>query len=253
MRCNSQEALRERDQWGFVAELEPQARVEWSRRLRWVKLVERLGRAGRLGDDDRCVARHLLVPRDPAAHGVSWCEAWERYVVAVNRYGRPKRVVPDLPAHAEMLQELGGNVLCLSPGVDWFLRRPLAHFGALDLFFSHLRDLGRDADAGRCNLPLHLLSRFGLAPQDIVDGSCLDQPGYVELMRYWLDHYLPQLRAEAAEFTGMRDLPAPLARLRDASTRRHARVERVFRAARYDFRLAEAAYFAELEQPTAAA
>src|SRR5687768_2889229 len=66
--------------------------------------------------------------------GVTWREAWRRYIGAAHKYHQPGSRLFSLAEHHEMLLELGGNLFCLFPEVDWSMRRCIAHFGALDLF-----------------------------------------------------------------------------------------------------------------------
>ncbi len=67
------------------------------------------------------------------------------------------------------------------------------------------------------------------ASGNFADASYRYHAGYAALLRFWLDRYLPTLRAEAAEFCQMTDLADPLRQLRDACMRHHARIERLFR------------------------
>jgi phytoene synthase len=242
------DGLKDHDNLHFLCELEPAARADFRRRLQWVRLVDRLAEERLLYGDPDDLAEHFIVPREPAEFGVSWCEAWQRYVIAVNRYHRPKTLVPDLAAHQQMLLELSGNIFCLLPEVDWSLRRAIAHFGALDQFFNNLRDLDEDAEQNLCHFPLETLAHFGLVPGDIVDKSCLGRWGYFAMIEFWLEEYLPKLRHEAAEFTNWRGLPRSLELMRESCLRRYARIERVFRACEYDFVAARAAYWSEVER-----
>jgi farnesyl-diphosphate farnesyltransferase len=61
-----------------------------------------------------------------------------------------------------------------------------------------LRDCGKDLRIGRCYLPVAMLDRFGLSPQDLlVQGNSLRaQPLLFELVRMTLDHF-----REAIEYT----------------------------------------------------
>jgi phytoene/squalene synthetase len=131
--------------------------------------------------------------------------------------------------------------------VDWSIRRSIAHFGALEQFFTQLSELNRDLHHGRCHLPLHVLATFGLAPQDLLSESCRRSRRYVAMMRYWLDHYLPTLRFEAAEFAQLEDLPRALRLMRDACLQRQARIEKVFRECRFDFVASEVLYWSQVE------
>lgn len=222
------------DSWGWLSRLEPVARADWRGRLDWVASIDRLAQAEELDQCAESLGYHYLVPRSPQGLGVSWCEAWRRYVVAARRYYRPKAIVPDIAAHHEMLLELGGNIFCLLPEVDWSWRRSIAHLGALDRYFVQLRDVSLDARQARCHFPLDTLSSFGFAPQDLADRRCLSGPAYRELMHFWLDEYLPSLRCEAAEFNQAQGLPRALRLLRDECARRHGALERALREACFD-------------------
>ena len=61
-----------------------------------------------------------------------------------------------------------------------------------------LRDCGKDLRIGRCYLPVTLLDRFGLTPQDLLlpSNSRRAQPLLFELIRMTLDHF-----REAVEYT----------------------------------------------------
>jgi farnesyl-diphosphate farnesyltransferase len=61
-----------------------------------------------------------------------------------------------------------------------------------------LRDCGKDLRIGRCYLPVTLLDRFGLSPQDLLlpSNSRRAQPLLFELIRMTLDHF-----REAVEYT----------------------------------------------------
>ena len=241
-------SLKDHDNLSWLYEVDPRSRADWRRRLQWVKLVDRLAEEALLHGDTETLAHHVGVPRHPAEFGVSWCEAWQNYVVAVNRYYQPKTIVPSLEAHQEMLLELSGNIFCLFPEVDWSIRRSIAHFGALDQFFSNLRDLNEDAEQNLCHFPLDVLTRFGLTPQDIANKSCLSKPAYLGILHFCLDDYLPRLRMEAAEFAQLQGLPRALRLMRACCLRRHERIERLFRESGFDFVRADSAYWSEVDR-----
>ncbi|MGF6721692.1 farnesyl-diphosphate farnesyltransferase [Paraburkholderia sp. GAS41] len=54
-----------------------------------------------------------------------------------------------------------------------------------------LRDCGKDLRIGRCYLPVEMLDRFGLSPQDLLEpgNSLRARPLLVELVRLTLDHF----------------------------------------------------------------
>src|SRR5678815_2764310 len=82
--------LEDCDRFGWLLELQPAARAEWRARLQWVSLVDFMAEERLLLGDEASLANHFVVPRDPRSLGVSWCEAWQRYVLAVRRYLQPK-------------------------------------------------------------------------------------------------------------------------------------------------------------------
>lgn len=245
-RDGANESLKSYDDLSWLYQVEPMSRADWLRRLVWVRLVVQLAEERLLVADPQSLANHFLVPRHPADFGVSWCEAWQRYVVAVHKYHEPKATLPNLAAHTQSLLELSGNIFCLYPEVDWSLRRSIAHFGALDQYFNNLRDLKTDSQQGRCHFPLDVLARFGLEPEHLANPGCRTTPEYAALMRFWLNEYLPTLVLEAAEFRNMKGLPKALRLLRTSCLRRHARVERVFRQSSFDFVKADVAYWSEV-------
>lgn len=134
----------------------------------------------------------------------------------------------------EMLLEVGGTLYCVLPEVDWYLRRAIAHFGALDQYFEDLRELVEEGRLTSCHFPVDVLARFGVTPRDFVDGRWCYRSECAAFMSFWLDHHLPTLRREAQEFIGMKSLPSPLAALRKACLRRHRRIERILRELAFD-------------------
>ncbi len=203
-----------------------QAQVDFAQRLHWISLVDHVAWEGLLDQGGESLDRHQLLPRRPADLGVAWCEAWQGYLTAAARYHRPFVAAASFQAHCEQLLDLGGNALCLMPGVDWLLRRSIAHFGALHLFFESLWALPRDLEQGRCAFPASL-----------IEGG---------FSAFWLDQYLSVLRHEAREFIEMPGLPEPLALLRQVCLERQALIERHLRAADFDFERAHRGYASEL-------
>jgi hypothetical protein len=158
----------------------------------------------------------------------------QSYLTAVARHREPRATIAHLDAHAEMLLDLGGNLFCLLPEVDWYLRRSIAHFGALDQYFEELRELVEEGRLTRCHFPVDVLARFSVRPRDFVEGRWCYRAECAAFMRYWLDRYLPTLRREAQEFIAMESLPPPLAALRKSCLRRHRRIERILRESAFD-------------------
>jgi len=88
------------------------------------------------------------------------------------------------------------------------LRRGV-RFGKALQMTNVLRDCGKDLRIGRCYLPVEMLDRFGLTPQDLLEpaNSLRAQPLLFELVRLTLDHF-----REAVDYTLA--LPAFAVRLR---------------------------------------
>jgi hypothetical protein len=241
------EGLKAHDDWGWLDELEQGARSDWLRRLQWVDRVDRLAVEEPLPQEAESFANHFILPCDPLDLGVIWRDAWRRYIEAAHRH-RHQATVATLATHQAMLVELSGNLFCLFPGVDFCTRRSIVHFGALDRFFTNLRDLGQGLRRGVQYFPTALLKQFGLRARDLVSRGLRSKPGYLALMRFWLDEYLPILRLEAAEFSHLKELPTGLRRMRSACLQRHARIESSLRECSLDFRRADAAYWREVER-----
>lgn len=178
-------------------------------------------------------SRHYRAWRKPSALGVVSSEAWHGYLKAVARYETPQPSVPNLDIHQDMLLELGGNLFCLLPEVDWQLRRSIAHFGALHQYFEDLRELVEEGRMLRCRFPQDVMARFGVTASDFSQQRWSYRADCAAFMSFWLDEYLPTLRHEAEEFISMKRLPQSLVSLRQACLRRHQRIERILREAAF--------------------
>jgi len=174
-------------------------------------------------------SRHYRSWRKPSDLGVVSCEAWQGYLRAVARYENPPASIPSLEVHNDRLLELGGNLFCLLPEVDWHLRRSIAHFGALHQYFEDLRALVEDGRLLHCHFPVDVMDRFGVTASDFSEGRWSYRADCAAFMSFWLDDYLPKLRQEAEEFMNMKRLPQSLATLRQACLRRHERIEGILR------------------------
>ncbi len=242
------ERLKDHDDLAWLEELDDGPRAEWLRRRQWLQKVDRLAVEEPLATDAESFANHYILPCDPLDMGVTWREAWRGYISAAHRYHQPGPRILSLAEHHEMLLELGGHQFCLLPCVDFSLRRAIAHFGALDRFFTNLRDLSQDPARGVYHFPIKVLKRFGVRPRDLASRTKRNQPEYQALMKFWLDDYLSVLRLEAAEFSHMPALSDPLRSMRRACLRRHARIEAAYRECWLDFERAGAAYWLEVDR-----
>ena len=99
--------LEAQDELSVLSGIDPSDRADFERRFEWVKLVERLAWQGLLQGDPETLAHHYLIPRRPAELGVSWCEAWQNYLVAAQR---PRNPLPIALAAAPASYSSGVNV-----------------------------------------------------------------------------------------------------------------------------------------------
>jgi 15-cis-phytoene synthase len=246
------DALKDFDNAGFVAELPGPVRKAWVERIRAIRVADRIAedRARRGGlhlvQDDG-----LSQAFDGAAPEV--LEAWDRYLDGLAAYhGREVRVTT-LADHGAMLDRLSGSLLQLVP----FLRpahfEAVRAFGVLDQFFNNLRDLAEDTAQGICYFPEDVLARFGLRREDVLGGAWRFLAGWRELMAFWLDQYLPELEREAARFDECNDLHPSVARMRSEFRARYARIASLLRAVDFDFEKFAEEYWADVGSRASAA
>lgn len=285
-RALSDDALKDEDNAAFVRGLDPQVREEWLRRLRWIRLVDRLAEnewlepaAGRFTRFCRSwqqfAATGRTEPEDPYARivremGQCWQRwdtpllrdgarlvgqeasrpgtawAWEAYMAALVDYHRRDLRLSTLAEHDAMLGRLSGHLFQLIPFLTPAATEAIYAFGALDQFMNNLRDLEEDASHGICYLPEEVLGAWRIDRESLLAGSVLGQAGYRRMMSFWVDEHLPALRRRAAAFVEM-DLPErSLELMRRWTLRRHARIERVLRDCDFDFRSFPAHYWTEV-------
>lgn len=173
--------------------------------------------------------------------------AWDEYVEATAEYHRSDMVFETIRDYEWMLEHLGGSMFQVFSYLSEPQRRAVRAFGVADLFFNHLRDLPEDTAQGLCYFPADVLDRFGVERQEIIEGSCFKNVGYLHMMRFWLDDYLPHLYRLAAEFLGATNLHFTWRILRHWFMRRHARLTRALRLCAMDFRAATDMYYADVK------
>ncbi len=186
---------------------------------------------------------------DPSAlAALAVVHAWDEYVDATAEYHRSDMVFDTIVDYQWMLEHLGGSLFQVFSFLDDKQRRAVRAFGVVDQFFNHLRDLPEDTAQGLCYFPADVLDRFGVDREEILDGSCFRNSGYVHMMRFWLDDYLPHLYRLAAEFLNDAGLHYSWQILRHWFLRRHARLQRALRACGMDFRAATKMYYTDVKQ-----
>jgi phytoene synthase len=262
------DARKDDDSIAFVFALERPIRRAWLQRLRWFRTADRLAEAEaidprsrrftrlREGWDALCRTGQVdwRLPDAPLLRELGdalnvdgpaltpAARAWGRNLAALGDYSAPGLTLATLAEHDAMLTRLG-VYLEVVPFLEGDARADIAGFGALDQFFNNLRDLAEDAASGHCFFPTETLARFGIARDDVLAGRAARQPGWRDLTAFWLDAYLPRLRAGAAAFVERRDLHPSVAAMRAACLERYARVEAVFRGCGGDPLAFAAAYW----------
>ncbi|HEY6911918.1 MAG TPA: squalene/phytoene synthase family protein [Myxococcales bacterium] len=254
----SDDALKDFDNAAWVAELPRPVRQEWVRRIRAIRLADRLAENQELQPQSRCfdgfaahgvAALHIVrstgggVPEAFAGAGPAVRLAWTRYLAALRAFQRRDLRVRNLADHRTMLDRLSGSLFQLFPFLLQHQVDAIRGFGALDQFFNNLRDLAEDTAHGICYFPEDALARAGLRREDITSGRWRSHPGWRKLMREWHDRYLPELERGAARFDACRDLHPSLARMRSECRARYARTLGLFRAVDFDFQLFAAEYW----------
>ena len=173
--------------------------------------------------------------------------AWDEYVEATAEYHRSDMVFDTIRDYQWMLEHLGGSMFQVFSFLSEPQRRAVRAFGVADLFFNHLRDLPEDTAQGLCYFPADVLDRFGVERQEIIEGSCFKNTGYLHMMRFWLDDFMPHLYRTAAEFLADTNLHFTWQILRHWFLRRHARLSRALRACSMNFYAATEMYYSELK------
>jgi 15-cis-phytoene synthase len=225
----SDDALKDFDNAGWVAGLPGQVRKQWIERIRAIRLADRIVESGAGG-------LHVVRNDDDAFAGApsEVRAAWDRYQAALDTYHGDFQV-RTLADHREMMDRLSGSLLQLVPFLQPQHFEAVRAFGVLDQFFNNLRDLAEDTAEGICYFPDDVLARFDLCRDDVLSGRWRSMAGWRNLMRFWLDEYLPALDRDAARFDECEKLHASVARMRDEFRMRYARIESLFREVDFDF------------------
>lgn len=258
----SDDSLKDEDNAAWVMTLEPDVRQPWIERISWIRLIDRLAENQLVHSDSTAFAEFcaswsqlLLTGRVPETSSYPellstlherWfydrtpesqaaIRTWDRYLYAIARYHTPNLTIATLADYEIMLYDLSGAFFQILPALPSHYRQAACALGMLDQFYNHLRDLQEDALQGMCYLPIEVLDRFHLTPQDILSGDAIQQTGYRDLMAYWLNEYLPLLRHHANTLCSAENLPPAWRLLCDWSLSRYERIETVFRACQYDY------------------
>lgn len=177
--------------------------------------------------------------------------AWDEYLEAIAHYHQADLALDTLQDYETMLDRLAGSCFQLLPDLAPQQRAIARQFGWVDQFYNNLRDLYEDAQQGVCYFPNAVLAQFGLTRQAILDGSCLDHPGYQPLMQFWVEDYLPQLRQRQLSILQVPDLQPAWQHLLAWFGQRYERIEAVLRDCRYDFVAFDSRYWVVVQQDLA--
>jgi phytoene synthase len=265
----SDDALKDADNAAWLVYLKPKDQEAWRERIHWIRTVDRLAEhdwlngkrngfeqfchhwqhlrtTGEVSIDSSCRRELSQMSRawqhrlgiahsdrgDRDAFAVS---AWQRYLTAVATYHRDDLILQTMADYDRMIDGLGGSLFQVLPDLDADLAAGARAFGALDQCYNHLRDLDEDTQHRLCYFPQTLLDKFGLTAENFYQRTVFDQPGYIDLMHYWLYEYLPPRKAIAQQFARRPDLPPAWRLLCDWSLDRYRRIEVCLQRCDYNY------------------
>lgn len=162
-------------------------------------------------------------------------EAWDSYLAAIVTYHQPQLRIATLADYERMLARLAGACFRFLPFLAPHQRAIAGQFGIVDQFYNNLRDLHEDSLQGICYFPETLLAHFGITRQEILSCQCFDHPGYGQLMHFWVESYLPQLRQHHLKLAAYQDLHPAWQCLTRWFLHRYQRIEQVMQACQYNF------------------
>jgi phytoene synthase len=226
-------------------------KAAWIPRIRAIRLADRLAENQQLDPTSRRFDAAVEVPDVFASEPPAVRAAWRRYLCALRTYHRQDLRLRTVAEHRTMLDDLSGSLFQLVPFLSPRQSEAIRGLGALDQFFNNLRDLAEDAANGICYFPHDVLARVGLSRDDVLGERWRSGPGWPQLMRFWLDEYLPELERRAAAFIACDDLHPSVARLRSECRTRHLRILSRFRAVEFEFRRFAEEYWAEVRERAA--
>lgn len=259
----SNDSLKDADNGIWLINLPESIQSIWLQRFYWIRWVDRLAEQDRLvrpGGPQfsafyqawkRLLVRNALAPDDRSWQVLQQIEAcwfqsedgdlhrqeiaaWDHYIEAMLDYHQLSLAIRTLDEYEFMLKRLAGACFQCLPFLADHHRQIAEGFGVVDQFYNNLRDLYEDASRGICYFPTELLNHFGLSRQEILTLSCLDNPGYSQLIHYWLNDYLPRLRQKNLALVVQPDLHPAWQALTHWFLHRYARIEQTMRDCGYN-------------------
>ncbi len=273
------DSLKDEDNAAWVMHLEAEEKSAWIERISWIRLIDRLAEQDLLNPTGSEFQRfredwQWMLQTGQVKPGCSqdalftamhdaWfsnpfdttnqlsIQAWDRYLRALERYHSQALVLETFQDFETLLEEIAASyfqVLPFLPAHQWFAA---GQFGVVDQFYNILRDLHEDSKQGICYLPTELLDRFGISRSEILQLTATENPGYIEMMQFWVEDYLPLLYRKAYPLILASDLPASWQNLREWSIHRYKRIERIFRRCNYDYLKFPQFYWNEVQRELA--
>lgn len=256
--------LKDEDNGIWSASLPQNIQAVWLERFYWIRWVDRLAEQDQLVQPggkqfpafyqawQRLREQGYLSPADQSwrvLKQIETCwfgdesadlyqleiEAWDCYMQAIVDYHKPALVITTLEDYEVMLDRLAGACFQLLPFLEDHHRAIARGFGIVDQFYNNLRDLGEDSHQGICYFPTALLERFGVTRQEILNVTCFENPGYIPLMQFWVEVYLPELRKQNLALMMAKDLHPAWQCLTAWFIHRYIRIEQVMRTCQYNF------------------
>lgn len=275
----SDDQLKDEDNAIWVMELEEEVRNTWLQRIYWLRWVDRLAEQeqiigqGSAFQEFQQAWKQLLVsghipPSDrrweildylyqvwfsPVGNAVTAeaIRAWDGYVDAMGDYHQRDLTLETLTDYEQMLERIAGSFFQCFPYQHINQLQATRFFGLVDQFYNNLRDLHEDALRGVCYFPTEMLDRFNVHRRDILEMTCFKNPGYFELMEFWIEDYLPNIRRKTARLALANDLHPSWRLLRNWCIHRYGRVERVMKSCSYNFVEFPAQYWHEVRRDLA--
>ncbi len=258
------DALKDEDNGIWSAGLPQSIQAIWLERFYWIRWVDRLAEQDQLVQPggkqfpafyqawQQLYRQRRLAPSDHSwrvLQQIEACwfveesgnlyeleiEAWNCYMQAILDYHKPGLTIATLQDYETMLDRLAGACFQLLPFLEDHQRTIARGFGVVDQFYNNLRDLYEDSLQGVCYFPNSLLEHFGLTRHEILNLTCFENPGYTQLMKFWVDSYLPRLRQQNLSLMLDKDLHPAWQCLTAWFVHRYMRIERVIHECQYNF------------------
>jgi len=252
---------KDHDAPAWIEDLSPEVRELWLERVQWLRLIRSLVEYDILQKGNyyrqfkqewknlvskRIIARKSefydlfnrmdqLWFRQQMLPDWNTIKAWDNYMQAIDEYHKPGLVIETLTQHDFILERLSGSLFQVLPFANKRYWNEVRYFGLMDQVYNNISNLAADALRSICYFPEELLKRYNLRREQFLDGSCINKPEYQELMHYWLDVYLPQLKQRTHRLLVAPDLHPSWLVLLGWKLELYSKIESTFRWCNYDY------------------